>query len=110
MPTCKFIAGDISRENLIFGSVGNSAGLEGDQTENGTPNMHTELRKVYTYADVAEMLHCNVRTVERLADAGRMPQPIKLNRLVRWPVAQIDDWIAQGCPEPSAVDAVEVTR
>jgi excisionase family DNA binding protein len=47
---------------------------------------------------VAEMLHCSTRHVYRLADAGRMPAPMKLGALVRWSAAAIAGWVNQGCP------------
>ena len=47
---------------------------------------------------VAELLACSTRHVNRLADAGRMPAPIRLGALVRWQRAAIDEWIAAGCP------------
>lgn len=49
--------------------------------------------------DIATIyLGCSTRHVYRLVDAGRMPRPIKLGSLVRWPRAVIDQWIADGCP------------
>ena len=49
--------------------------------------------------DVAALLgRCSIRHVHRLADAGKMPQPIKLGSLVRWRRAELDAWIAAGCP------------
>ena len=47
---------------------------------------------------VAELLGCSTRTVYRLADAGRMPSPVKLGALCRWSAAAIGEWIDQGCP------------
>lgn len=47
--------------------------------------------------DVAQMLGCSARHIYRLADAGRMPPPVKLGSLVRWPRTAIDDWVANGC-------------
>ena len=47
---------------------------------------------------VARMLGCSPRHVYRLADAGRMPAPLKLGALVRWNRAAIEAWIEQGCP------------
>ena len=47
---------------------------------------------------VGELLDCSTRHVYRLSDAGRMPAPVKLGTLVRWPRAAIEDWIAAGCP------------
>jgi excisionase family DNA binding protein len=47
---------------------------------------------------VAAILGCSARHVYRLSDAGRMPRPVKLGSLVRWPRAAVDEWIAAGCP------------
>jgi excisionase family DNA binding protein len=47
---------------------------------------------------VAALLGCSARHVYRLADAGRMPRPVKLGHLVRWRRADVMFWITQGCP------------
>jgi excisionase family DNA binding protein len=47
---------------------------------------------------VADLLGVSVRHVYRLADAGRIPAPVRLGALVRWPRQSILDWIAAGCP------------
>lgn len=58
----------------------------------------------YDVDAIAELLGCSSRHVRRLADAGLMPRPIHLGRLVRWrrstgnPMTGIDDWLAAGCP------------
>ena len=41
---------------------------------------------------------CSTRHVYRLADAGSMPRPIRLGKLVRWRRAELEAWIAAGCP------------
>ncbi len=52
--------------------------------------------------DIAtDYLGCSTRHVYRLADSGRMPRPVKLGSLVRWPRAVIEQWIADGCPKSS---------
>ena len=51
-----------------------------------------------TVQGVAVLLACSPRTVYRLADAGRMPPPVKLGALARWSRDAIDSWIAAGCP------------
>ena len=51
-----------------------------------------------TVGDVAALLACSPRTVYRLADSGRMPPPVRLGALVRWPRETIDTWVAGGCP------------
>ena len=47
---------------------------------------------------VAAILGCSPRTVYRLSDGGLMPRPRKLSALVRWSKAEIESWIAAGCP------------
>jgi excisionase family DNA binding protein len=47
---------------------------------------------------VAALLDCSPRHVYRLADAGQMPPPVRLGSLVRWRVADLDRWLAAGCP------------
>ena len=48
--------------------------------------------------EVAKMLGLSPRTVWRFNDAGRLPKPVKLGTLVRWPREQIEAWLAAGCP------------
>jgi excisionase family DNA binding protein len=50
--------------------------------------------------DVANLLQISARQVATLRDAGEMPPPIYIGRLVRWPKSRIDAWIEQGCPRP----------
>ena len=47
---------------------------------------------------VADLLDCSPRHIYRLTYAGRMPAPVKLGALVRWPQRAIDEWILNGCP------------
>jgi excisionase family DNA binding protein len=58
----------------------------------------TERAAMMTVEDLAEALNCSTRTVYRLADSGRMPRPVKLGALVRWPRQVVQQWIADGCP------------
>jgi excisionase family DNA binding protein len=68
--------------------------------------MHTEIlatedRQQAALLDVqavATLLSCSTRHVYRLADAGKMPPPVKLGALVRWPRKSIENWLAEGCP------------
>jgi excisionase family DNA binding protein len=46
---------------------------------------------------VAAWLDCSPRHVYRLADAGRMPAPVRLGALVRWRRQDLDAWLAGGC-------------
>lgn len=51
-----------------------------------------------TKNEVANLLGCSARHVDRLKEAGRMPKPVRLGALVRWSPQAIADWIAAGCP------------
>ncbi|MEN6384828.1 MAG: helix-turn-helix domain-containing protein [Phycisphaerales bacterium] len=48
--------------------------------------------------DVANMLDCSTRHVRRLADWGRIPKPVKLGAMLRWVKADLEKWVADGCP------------
>ena len=61
---------------------------------------------------VAALLGCSPRHIQRLSDRSAMPRPVKLGSvLVRWnrrtgdPTTGIEDWIAAGCPRLRAVSA-----
>ena len=41
---------------------------------------------------------CSCRHWYRLVDSGRAPQPTRFGRLVRWAVADLEKWEAEGCP------------
>ena len=47
---------------------------------------------------VAELLTCSPQHVRRLADAGKMPRPLRIGTLCRWRRADLDLWLSQGCP------------
>ena len=51
---------------------------------------------VLTYRDVAELLKCSPKSVERMAHA--IPGRIKFGRLVRFDRAAVLAWVAAGCP------------
>ncbi len=58
------------------------------------PGVSAELLDVLS---VAELCGCSARTVRRLADAGRIPRPIRLGSLVRWRRVEVMSWIDGGC-------------
>lgn len=53
--------------------------------------------------EVAATLGCSQRHVYRLADAGKMPRPVKPGQLVRWRRSELDCWISDGCPAVRSV-------
>ncbi len=56
-----------------------------------------ELARLLDVVAVAAMLDVSPRHVYRLADAGKMPRPIKLGGAVRWDRDAIKTWIDSGC-------------
>jgi len=68
-----------------------------DATRHTAVSPPQESATMLTVHDVARMLSCSARTVYRLTDSGRVPRPVKLGSLVRWPRETIEQWIAQGC-------------
>ncbi len=45
------------------------------------------------------MLSVSVPTIWRMRESGRLPEPLKLTaQTVRWRRADVDSWLAAGCP------------
>lgn len=64
----------------------------------------SESAALLTVRQVASLLGCSSRHVHRLTDRGAMPRPTKLGSvLVRWRRADIEEWIAAGCPRVRTV-------
>ena len=65
----------------------------------------TATNALLSIVDVSELLNVSQRHIRRLTDAGRMPAPVRLGALLRWPartgnpLTGIHDWIAAGCPD-----------
>lgn len=55
-------------------------------------------RAMLNVVDLGTRWGCSPRHVRRMADSGRIPRPIKLGNLIRWPVAVIEQWETDGCP------------
>jgi excisionase family DNA binding protein len=64
----------------------------------GSEPLHLKMALLVGVADVAGMMSASERTVWRLSDAGKMPAPVRIGRLVRWSRQAILDWIEAGCP------------
>ena len=53
----------------------------------------------YDVAAIASLLGCSSRHIRRLAQKGKMPQPIRtIGRILRWLRSDVDAWVADGCP------------
>lgn len=65
---------------------------------NATVSKPAEPAALLSVVEVSRLLGCSARHVYRLADAGRMPRPVKVGALVRWNRAAVLHWIDDGCP------------
>lgn len=71
------------------------------ETPNKAQLMPPDLRATVELMDVehlAQEMHCSPRHIRRLVDAGKMPPPLRLGRLLRWHRQTLVQWIASGCP------------
>ncbi len=50
--------------------------------------------------EVAGMLDISTRTLWRLVSARRIVAPLKIGGSTRWRRAEIEAWVAAGCPVP----------
>jgi len=48
---------------------------------------------------VAQRMGVSLRHVRRMDAEGLLPKPINLGRLVRWPLAELEAWLAAGAPD-----------
>ena len=97
---CKAENGEATREQR---KLGDSVMLQQNEyaaagRTDGGDRATRELPAMIDVQAVAGLLDCSTRHVYRLSDSKRMPRPVKLGALVRWPRAQIEGWISQGCP------------
>jgi excisionase family DNA binding protein len=53
-------------------------------------------RTAYTPAEVAELLNCSVRHVQRLTRDNVIPGALRLGRLIRYSRGAVDYWLACG--------------
>ena len=76
------------------------ARIRGDVRGNAeAESMNSDTKNhMLTIREIAEMLRCSARTLYRLKDAGHMPKPIRIGKLIRWNRSEIEIWINAGCP------------
>jgi len=54
--------------------------------------------ELLTDAELATLMKVSRRQVWKLLSMGRLPEPIRLGRSVRWRADEIRRWIEDGCP------------
>lgn len=57
-------------------------------------------------AGLASFMGISKRHLLRLKAAGKLPEPIRLGRCVRWPLEGIRAWMDAGCPDRAKWEAM----
>jgi predicted DNA-binding transcriptional regulator AlpA len=61
--------------------------------------MDTDPKPVLINAEeLARIMDISERTLWRLLSGGKVPQPVRIGRNTRWRLAEVEEWIASGCP------------
>jgi excisionase family DNA binding protein len=60
--------------------------------------MTSETKALLNADEVAAMLGISERTLWRLLSAGKVPEPVRFGRSTRWRLADVKEWIEEGCP------------
>jgi excisionase family DNA binding protein len=66
--------------------------------------------KLLTVRDVAAMLSVSTRQVWKLTASGKLPEPVRLGRSVRWRESDLAEFIRQGCPGRDEFDTAAPER
>ena len=62
-------------------------------------NDNREAKRLLMSADnVADALGVSVRHIWNMNAGGRLPEPVKFGRSVRWRSDEIRQWVSSGCP------------
>ncbi len=56
--------------------------------------------------DLAGLLSRSVPSLERDQAAGRLPAPLRIGRSKFWRKAEVEEWVAAGCPDRAHWTAV----
>ena len=63
--------------------------------------------KLLCISEVACLLGVCNRQVRRLVLEDRIPAPIYLGRVPRWPASEINEWMAARCPDAATFAAAK---
>lgn len=70
------------------------------------PNQLTTQPLAVSARQLAGMLDLSVRTIRTMDAAGKLPRGVRFGRSVRWPVDELRDWLAAGCPDRASWEAI----
>jgi predicted DNA-binding transcriptional regulator AlpA len=57
--------------------------------------------KTYTVRELALILQYDGTTIYRMHKKGMLPDPLPIGRTLRWDGNKFDEWVRNGCPEPT---------
>lgn len=63
-----------------------------------------------TASEVAQLLGVSRAHVWRLHKAGKLPEPVRLGRAVRWSRTEIESWLTAGAPARPAWERLNGPR
>jgi len=63
--------------------------------------------ELLTVKDLSQSLRISARQVWKLLSGGRLPEPVRLARSVRWRAADIARFIELGCPSREEFEAAK---
>jgi excisionase family DNA binding protein len=69
-----------------------------------------EGRLALSAAELGRRMGVSLRHVRRMDSAQKLPRPVRLGRSVRWPAAEIDDWLRSGAPDRERWERLRTTR
>lgn len=66
--------------------------------------------ELLTVRNLAALLKVSTRQVWKMTSAGRLPEPVRLGRSVRWRAGDIDEWVRLGCISRNEFEAAVTTE
>ena len=90
-------------ENQILTAPGSSGTRQTHLKTASAPTRdarHSQLEasQLLDKSEIAALMNCSERHLDRMRAAGQMPAPVRLGALVRFRRTEIEGWIAAGCP------------
>ncbi|MAT38731.1 MAG: hypothetical protein CL946_03925 [Ectothiorhodospiraceae bacterium] len=61
-------------------------------------------------AELAKMLGVSERHIANMDVQELLPAPVRLGRLKRWTVANVEAWLAAGCPDRKTFDSAKTQQ
>ena len=83
---------------LDVGHPSHSVMYESTTMSNHTSAEFIEQPVLLSAAQVADLMQISTRTVWRLLSAGELIEPVRMRGNTRWRRAELESWIAAGCP------------